>query len=48
MRPQDRLPNIAGGVSVALARSFKIVNPTLKNPRTEHWQVSLQIFNLLL
>ena len=45
---EERLPNVAGGVSVALARSFKIVNPTLKNPRTEHWQVSLQIFNLLL
>jgi hypothetical protein len=41
-------PVIIGGLSVALARSFKIVDPTLKNPSTEHWQRSFQIFDLLL
>jgi hypothetical protein len=42
------LPKIVGGLSVALARSFKIIDPTLKNPSTEHWQRSIQVFYLLL
>jgi hypothetical protein len=43
-----RLPAVAGGLSVALARSFKIIDPDLKNPRTEHWQRAFSIFDLLL
>jgi hypothetical protein len=43
-----RLPEIVGGLSVALARTFKIIDPNLKNPRTEHWQQSFGIFDLLL
>jgi hypothetical protein len=42
------LPVIVGGLSVALAHSFKIIDPTLKNPSTEHWQRSFQVFDLLL
>jgi hypothetical protein len=42
------LPAIVGGLSVALARSFKIIDPALKNPSTEHWQRSFQVFDLLL
>ena len=41
-------PVIVGGLSVALARSFKVIDPELKNPSTEHWQRSFQIFDLLL
>jgi hypothetical protein len=41
-------PVIVGGLSVALAHSFKIADPNLKNPSTEHWQRSFQIFDLLL
>jgi hypothetical protein len=37
---ETRLPEIAGGISVALARSFKIIDPELKNPQTEHWERS--------
>jgi hypothetical protein len=43
-----KLPAIAGGLSVALARTFKIIDPDLKNPRTEHWERAFSIFNLLL
>ena len=43
-----QLPAIAGGLSVALARTFKIIDPDLKNPQTEHWQRSVQIFDLLV
>jgi hypothetical protein len=42
------LPDVAGGLSVALARAFKIIDPNLKNPATEHWRRSFQIFDLLL
>lgn len=43
-----RFPAIIGGLSVALARSFKILDPGLKNPKPEHWQRSFDLFDLLL
>jgi hypothetical protein len=43
-----QFPLIVGGLSVALARSFKINDPNLKNPSSEHWQRSFEIFDLLL
>lgn len=42
------LPGLAGGISVALARSFKIIDPNLKNPLTEHWKRTFRVFDLLL
>lgn len=45
---EARLPEIAGGISVALARTFKIIDPALKNPQSEHWERSQRIFDLLL
>ena len=45
---EERLPEIAGGISVALARSFKIIDPELKNPQIEHWEQSQKLFDLLL
>jgi hypothetical protein len=45
---EAEFPAIVGGLSVALARNFKIIDPALKNPSTEHWQRSFQIFDLLL
>ena len=43
-----QLPAIAGGLSVALALAFKIIDPELKNPQSTHWQRSFQIFDLLV
>lgn len=45
---EARLPEVAGGLSVALARSFKIIDPELKNPQSRHWERSFAIFDLLL
>jgi hypothetical protein len=45
---EARLPEIVGGLSIALARSFKIIDPDLKNPKSEHWERSLRLFDLLL
>jgi hypothetical protein len=45
---EAQLPRIVGGISVALARAFKITDPTLKNPQTMQWERAIRIFDLLL
>jgi hypothetical protein len=45
---ESQLPEIVGGLSVALARTFKIIDGNLKNPATEHWQKCIRIFDLLM
>jgi hypothetical protein len=45
---EEQLPAVVGGLSVALARTFKIIDPDLKNPQTEHWQRCFHIFDLLM
>jgi hypothetical protein len=47
-KTEEKLPGIAGGLSLALARSFRIIQPGIKNPMTEHWERAFQIFDLLL
>src|SRR3984957_15250415 len=43
-----RLPVIAGGLSVALGRTFKIIDPSLKRPMREEWEQAFRIFDLLV
>ncbi|WP_062349363.1 DUF1931 family protein [Herbidospora yilanensis] len=43
-----RLPEIVGGLSVALAQTLKIVDPDVKNPATEQWERTMSVFDLLL
>jgi len=43
-----RLPLIAGGLSVALARTFRILEPQRHNPGTAEWQKATDVFDLLL
>lgn len=43
-----RLPEIVGGLSMALAQAFKIVEPDVKNPATEQWERTIRVFDLLL
>ena len=45
---EAELSAVGGGLSIALARTFKITNPDLKNPQARHWERSFQIFDLLL
>jgi len=45
---ESRLPAIAGGLSLALARTFKMIDPAIKHPATEMWERAFEIFNLLL
>ena len=42
------LPRIAGGLSLALARTFKIVYPKVPNPQSTHWETAFRVFDLLL
>jgi hypothetical protein len=45
---EAELPRVAGGLSVALARAFRIIDPDLKNPQGRHWEQAVRLFNLLL
>lgn len=45
---RDRLPMIAGGLSVALARTFTIIDPAAKKPHATDWEQSFRLFDLLL
>jgi Domain of unknown function (DUF1931) len=47
-RTQARLPEIVGGLSLALARTFVIVDPKLTNPQSRHWERAFRLFDLLL
>ncbi|MCV7345885.1 DUF1931 family protein [Mycolicibacterium rhodesiae] len=41
------LPELFGGLSVALARSFRLVDPTVCDPSTEHWNRVFTLFRLV-
>jgi hypothetical protein len=43
-----QLPEVAGGISIALAHTFKIIDPDVKNPASKEWVRSQRIFDLLL
>jgi hypothetical protein len=45
---EARLPEIAGGLSVAVAKAFKVLDPHLKNPQSSHWDRAFALFDLLL
>jgi hypothetical protein len=45
---QSRLPDLVGGLSVALARAFTIIDTDLRNPSSHHWERASQLFNLVL
>jgi hypothetical protein len=41
------LPELFGGLSVALARSFGVLDATISNPSTEHWDRVFTLFRLV-
>ena len=45
---EARLPEVVGGLSVAFARAFKIIDGDLKSPASRHWQQCFRIFDLLM
>ncbi|MGW5332593.1 DUF1931 family protein [Streptomyces bauhiniae] len=45
---EERYPEIIGGLSVALAETFKTLYPDVKNPQTSHWDSVTAVFDRLL
>jgi hypothetical protein len=45
---EDVLVEVFGGISVALARSFRVVDPQVRNPSTGDWDRAFDLFGLLL
>ncbi len=45
---EQELPNISGGILMALIKTFKTMEPHLKNPQTIHWEKAKAIFETLL
>jgi hypothetical protein len=45
---ESRLPEVVGGLSLAVGRTIKIVDPEVRNPGSEHWERTFQVFDLLL
>lgn len=45
---REILPEVAGGLTVALARSFTIMNPDLKNPMSDDWDRAYRMFDHLM
>ncbi len=44
----ELLPHLLGGLTVALARTFRILDPSLVNPTTTHWERAVAVFDTLL
>jgi hypothetical protein len=45
---EARLPEMAGGISVALAHTFRLIDPNLKNPQTWQRERAFQISDRLM
>ena len=41
------LPELFGGLSIALARSFRILDPRVVRPGAEHWDRAFAVFELV-
>jgi hypothetical protein len=45
---RNNLVSVAGGVSVALARVLRLLDPDVKNPQSTHWERAERLFAVLL
>jgi len=45
---QQRLPDLAGGLSVALARALRTIARDTRRPSTEQWDEAFELFDLLI
>ena len=43
---EETLTDVFGGLSVALVRSFRIIDPDVPNPSTRHWDRAFGLFRL--
>jgi hypothetical protein len=45
---EELLPELFGGLSLALARTFRLLEPRMVNPSSEQWQRAFDLFRLML
>ncbi len=45
---RERLPAIVGALTISVAKSFKVIDPEVKNPDSGHWERAFEIFSMLL
>lgn len=45
---QHQLPDLAGGLSVALARALKTIARDTRRPSTDQWDEAFELFDLLI
>jgi hypothetical protein len=45
---REELPSVVGGLSVALAQAFRILDPKSHSPHSTDWEHSFRLFDLLL
>ncbi|MCU7730807.1 DUF1931 family protein [Actinoplanes sp. KI2] len=45
---EARLPAVVGAISIALARTFRVIDPDVRNPQSEHWERVFQVFDQLI
>jgi hypothetical protein len=45
---QQQLPDLAGGLSVALARALKTIGRDTRHPSTDQWDQAFELFDLLI
>ena len=45
---ETKLPQVAGGVSVALARTIRILDPGFKAPHSRDWEEAFGVMDLLI
>ncbi|WP_241524324.1 DUF1931 family protein [Mycobacterium paraense] len=43
---EQMLLELFGGLGIALARSFRLIDPALENPSTQHWDRACDFFRL--
>jgi hypothetical protein len=44
---EQLLVELFGGLSIALARSFRVIDPTSENPSTDDWDKAFALFRML-
>jgi hypothetical protein len=45
---EANLPTVVGALSIALARTLRVIDPEVRNPQSEHWERVFQVFDELL
>lgn len=45
---EARLPEIVGGLALALAEIIKALDPEVKNPQSQHWERAMRVFDELM